>query len=108
MTDDNQNRNNVVAQWRHSKPFDERQIEDSDGVAETIVSAISAITDTDPVEMDPIHEVVDVDALEDLFGPTAGGTPRSGGIVSFSYAGCAVTVEGTDRVKVRQQESQWE
>lgn len=84
----------------HSDASDEYTTELGDSLAESIVFAVSALTDTNPVEMEPLHGIVDVDALEELFAPKADGTPRGDGIVSFTYCGCEVTVRGSERVYV--------
>lgn len=79
---------------------EEHTAELGDSIAETVVFAVSALTDTDPIKMEPLHGIVDVDALEELFAPKADGTPRGDGIISFTYCGCEVTVQGNERVYV--------
>lgn len=56
----------------------------STATIETVAAALDAEVD----DLPPLYDVVDPDALDDLFSePT-----REGVSVSFSYAGCAVTV----------------
>lgn len=58
-----------------------------------IVSAISSITGTDPVKIDPpLNEAIDPDALDRLFDDRPGGLPREGGHLVFYLGGCRVTV----------------
>lgn len=65
---------------------------DSDEVCERIVSGVAALEGADPMELPPLFEVVDPDALEAVFSTTVSGTRRSG-TVAFTYAGHQVTVE---------------
>lgn len=58
-----------------------------------IVSAISSITDTDPMDIDPpLNEAIDPDALDRLFSDRPGGLPREGGYLAFYLGDCRVTV----------------
>lgn len=103
MHDDTENVQDAspAIDWQgRTEPGESHSIAEFDSVVESVVFAVSALTGTDPVEMEPLYEIVDVDALEDLFAPKADGTPREGGTVSFTYCGCVVTVEGTDQVTV--------
>lgn len=103
MNDDSTDRhdaNGATGGQCRSGTGDELAAELGDSLIESIVFAVSALTDTDPVEMEPLHRVVDVDALEELFAPKADGTPRGDGIISFTYGGCEVTVRGNERVYV--------
>ena len=72
-----------------------------DSLTETIVDEVAESTNTDPLELDPLHNVIDVDALEDLFAPKLDEQPRSGGTIVFIYGGCTVIVRGSDQVTVR-------
>ncbi|AGB17213.1 hypothetical protein Halru_2635 [Halovivax ruber XH-70] len=67
-----------------------------------IVSEIADREDVDATALTPpLHDVIDTDALESLFEPTAT-TDRVGpGTVSFLYHGYDVTVTATGDVRVR-------
>lgn len=56
-----------------------------------IVTAVSNCDGTHPTELPPIHEVVDVDALNALFRPRLDGTPRINGHIHIRYSGYDVT-----------------
>lgn len=86
-----------------AEPGRGRSTTEFDSVAESVVTAVSALTGTDPMELEPLYDVVDVDALDDLFAPKANGSPRSGGTISFTYCGCRVTVENSEQVTVESQ-----
>ena len=67
-----------------------------------IAARIAAHEGTDPMALDPpLHEAVDVDALEALFQSPHEGTDFTGS-VSFEYCGHTVTVEHTGAVSVTQ------
>lgn len=70
-----------------------------------VVEAVAAATGYDPYDVPPLYEVVDPDALDDLFSPKHDGTPRRAGRVTFPLAGCNVTVTGHGEVVVRQREA---
>lgn len=62
-----------------------------------IVEAVAAAEDVPPEEVvpptyEPLHDVVDPQALDALFAPKRNGTPRVGGRVSFEFCGYEVTV----------------
>lgn len=60
-------------------------------LSERVVGAMSDALGADPVEIDPLGEVVDADALDALFGPRFDGTNRSGGSITLKYCGRRVT-----------------
>lgn len=63
----------------------------SQSVTAQIVEAVAARNGADPLDLQPLYETVDPEALEALFAPTADGTGR-GGQIEFTYAGCRVTL----------------
>lgn len=75
---------------------------DEVSLALLIVRAVARITQTDPLELEPLGETVDVTSLQNLFdsldNPQANtGTPPT---FTFEYAGCQITVESPTQVKV--------
>ena len=67
----------------------ERSME-SESVSETIVSAVAAHTGSDPLDLAPLYQAVDPDALDALFATDD--PMRSPDRVSFTYCGCEVVV----------------
>lgn len=65
---------------------------DTRGVSEQIISEVANRTNADPMDLPPLYESIDPDALEALFAPTKSGGIRFGR-VEFPYAGYDVTVE---------------
>lgn len=72
---------------------------DDPSVVETVVGAIAEELDAEPVELDPIYDAVDPDALAEIFAD-CGGTSRNAGTVTFESNGCSVTVFATGEVSV--------
>lgn len=65
--------------------------------SERVVRAVAEAEDVPPEEVTPpLHEVVDTEALDELFGGD-----RTGGRVSFDYCGYDVTVDVDGNVEVR-------
>ncbi|PSQ26576.1 hypothetical protein BRD03_09630 [Halobacteriales archaeon QS_9_68_17] len=72
----------------------------SESVTEAVVAAIAEELDADPLEIDPLHDAVDPDALEALFANTPSAARRDGEF-AFESNGCRVTVTATGNVAVR-------
>lgn len=69
-------------------------------LTERVVTAVAAEQDTDPLELGRLADVIDPEALTELFGDTHSGASRSTGQVVFEYEGCTVTVDGNGGVAV--------
>lgn len=63
-----------------------------------IVERIAARENVDPLELPPLHDAVDTDALTALFSMPE---PRADN-VTFSYHGYEVTVEGPEKIQVEE------
>ncbi len=72
----------------------------SNSLAVTIMEGLERVSGRRNDSFDPLHETVDVDALESLFAPRTGGEPRGPGEVSFELDGFAVTVTSDGTVLV--------
>ena len=68
--------------------------------SEAVVVAVAAATRSDPLELPPLYDAVDPDALSDLFEPSPTGAKRFEGTVTFEYADHLVTVEGEGTITV--------
>ena len=71
----------------------EYEIGAGESISTAVVRAVSAVEGCDPLSLRPLAEVVDLDALDTLFGSRADGTPRPGGRLTFVYSRCCVTVD---------------
>lgn len=68
-----------------------------------VIEAVAATKGVDVMALETtLYEVVDPDALEQLFEPLADGTPRTGGKLVLEIAGCEVVVRATGEVEVEQ------
>jgi hypothetical protein len=68
-------------------------------LCQNVIENVAQTVDESPASLDtPLYEVIDPDALERLFNPSA---DRQGpGRVTFEYMGCHVTVNSTGSVDV--------
>ncbi len=67
-------------------------------LSQAVVEAVADAEDVSPEELcppeyEPLHAVIDPQALDALFEPKADGNPRSSGAVSFTFCGYDVTVD---------------
>lgn len=65
-------------------------------VSETVIETVAKATGVDPLDLQPLYEVVDPDALDTLFG-SSDRSSRSVAI-DFSFGGCRVTVRADGEV----------
>ena len=73
---------------------------DSQPVSQTVVLAVAEATGDDPLELPPLYDTIDPDALNKLFDSSTGGAVGRSGRVEFAYAGCDVSVRADERVAV--------
>lgn len=60
---------------------------------EAVVYAVAEASRSDPLDLPPLHSVLDPDALNALFETGTNGRSRTGILVSFEYAGHHVIIE---------------
>lgn len=76
--------------------------ESDENLATVIIDAVAAITNTEPEDIGPLYEVIDLEALEQVFVPTPTRTrshPTSQ--LSFSLTDCAVTVSSDGQIEIQ-------
>ena len=71
---------------------------DVDLPSEAVVELAAEATDTDPLDLPVLHESVDTDALDALFGDEG---PPEGVTVTFGYGPVEVTIESGSHIEVR-------
>lgn len=71
----------------------------SESIGETVVYAVAEATDTDPMDLPPIYDVIDLQALERLF-PDDSAHANADARVSFTAFDCEVTVHADGEVVV--------
>lgn len=68
-----------------------------------VIDAVADAADVDPADLGtPLYDVIDPDALDNLFSDRHNGMPRANGHVSFSLLGYDVTVYSGGQVVVRE------
>ena len=66
-------------------------------VVVTLVSAVADCTGRDVLDLDPLYEVVEPEAVEQLFKPRHGDQMRGDrGHIRLTYAGCDVFVTNSE------------
>ena len=73
---------------------------ETEPVSQTVVLAVADATGDDPMELPPLYDTVDPDALNRLFEDRTDGTERLGGSFEFAYADCDVTVRADGTVNI--------
>lgn len=85
-----------------------------ESVSEAVITAISTVSDTEPVPdcssesgagLDPLYTVVDPDALDAIFHPAAGSNRPTGRVI-FRYHGYEVSVHSDGHIFLEQIDSQ--
>ena len=68
----------------------------------TIVKAVAAVTDSELTEVPTLYDVVDPEALREIFARPRGGEgrDRTEGTVTFRLAGCEVRFHADGRIAV--------
>ena len=65
------------------------EVEADESPSEAVVRAVAALTNRPPLDLEPLYNVIDPDHIDGAF---AGGDDAGAAELSFSFAGCAVTV----------------
>lgn len=73
-----------------------------ESVTAAVVESVASTVGVDVLDLPPIHDTIDPDALDTLFEGTNPDVTRDGGMVSFSYGGCYVTVHASGYVDVEE------
>lgn len=76
------------------------EVNDDEDLSEGVVSAVAAVSDTDPAAMDPLAKSIDPDALDALFADRYDGTPRGTGMAKFAFLDYELVVSGEGLVTV--------
>lgn len=63
-------------------------------MCERVVTAVAETKQVDVTALPPLYDVIDPECLNGIFDATSRGTERSGGRLSFRWAGCRIVVEG--------------
>ncbi|WP_227380251.1 HalOD1 output domain-containing protein [Haladaptatus halobius] len=76
-------------------------IENVDELTTSITRSVSAVTGDPPQEFGPLYDVIDPDALEDLFDKFRRNAPDHGGVyVTFKFASCEIAVSWDGEIQI--------
>jgi hypothetical protein len=78
----------------------EYDIEATEPVSTAIVRAVSAVEGRPRRYMPPLSNVVDPEALDELFEARSDGSPRTGGRLSIVYGSCRVILESDEYLRL--------
>ena len=67
-------------------------------ISETVVSAVADAKGVDPLDLDPLYDAIDPDALDSIFRHAGAGSTVTK--LSFEMDGCEVLVRGSGEVAV--------
>lgn len=68
--------------------------------SEAVVRAVANAHGRNPTDLPPLSDVLDPEAVDELFADTVSGRSRSGGYLEFEYCDCTVAVLGSQKVVV--------
>jgi len=81
--------------------------EHSDRMVSAIVSGVATRTGRGVTDLPPLYDVVDPEALEQVFASPPRSRRRSNDKrIVFTYAGCEIVIDGDDELMVRLLEDQ--
>ncbi|WP_267643209.1 HalOD1 output domain-containing protein [Haloarchaeobius amylolyticus] len=72
----------------------------TDSILLDVIKTVASVRNLDPLDLPPLTDTVNPDALESIFQPPGRETPNPNGYVSFTYAECAVVVYGDRSIAV--------
>lgn len=74
-------------------------VDEDEPVADAVVRAVAVVTDQEPLDVGPLYEAVDPDALESVV-ESLHGAERTEWSVEFSFERCHVTVTGDGSIEL--------
>jgi hypothetical protein len=75
--------------------------ENVENLTTTIIRSVSAVTGDSPREFDPLYDVIDPDALKDLFDKSRRNAPNHDGVhVSFKFASCEIAINWDGEIRI--------
>lgn len=78
----------------------EYQVGPTGSVSAAVLEAVRACGEHESPDDKTLYDVVDPDALDDLFAPTSDDSPRPGGRVSFIYENYLVVIQHGEYIEV--------
>lgn len=81
---------------RHSDLIHRTEYDQTEDLAFVVVDAVAIAAEASHAEIGPLNDVIDPEALCELFSPRPDGRDRLGGTISFRLDGYRVTVDATE------------
>lgn len=87
-------------EWSETAGREPIRSSDGESTGAAVVRAVADAKGVDPLDLDPLYDVIDGDALDAMFAERDGSDPLE---LRFTMAGCEVVVQGAGEVTVTQQ-----
>jgi Halobacterial output domain 1 len=71
-----------------------------DSLSTHVLTTVADAKECTPDDLEPLYNVINPEALDELFAPRTNGTMRANGSVSFQYDGYWVTVTSENDVEL--------
>lgn len=78
----------------------EYEIGTDEYVSTAVVKAVSALEGRAPLDLPPLANVIDPDALDVLFAADGCDDPKSGGRLTFIFSGSRVTIDNGEYLTI--------
>ena len=75
----------------------------SEALVTTVVQSVAALTGETPIELDPLYETIDPDALKQVLDKSGSDSSKQESVsVTFDFAACEITIycDGTMRIEL--------
>lgn len=76
------------------------RVHDGESITAAIVRAVGSEIHADPTGLQPLHSVVDTEALNELFASPSGEIDRTDGHIAFDYSGLQVRVRADETIQI--------
>lgn len=77
-------------------------VHDGESITAAIVRVVSSETHTDQTGLQPLHSVIDTEALNELFSSPNEEIDRTDGCITFNYSGLRVRVRADGTIQIQQ------
>lgn len=74
--------------------------DEADSVSNRVIARVAEVTETDPLELEPLYSTVDPDCLDAIFQTGGSTSGQDGGFIQFTMEGCRVVVSADGSVDV--------
>ncbi len=82
---------------RPSEPIYRVEYDERGDLTYVVIDPVAVASESSHAEIGPLNDVLDPEALCELFGPRTDGLGRSGGVISFELDGYRVVIDAAER-----------